>query len=164
MTGEYINEHIKSFALEEGFAAYRRLKELDTAINDLLLNNYFSIVESPCGPYETIIEAGENRLILNIKSLAAKSKSKLHNAKISIPLRSFRSIIRDYFLICESYQEMLGRGNVDKVEAVDAGRRAMHNEGAEMLLKLLENRINMDFETARRLFTIIATLHMRQGI
>lgn len=159
---EYSNEHIKSFSLEESFAAYRSLKEVDSAINDLLQHNYFSIVESPSGPYETVIEAGESRLILNIKSLAPKTK--LHHAKISIPLRSFRSIIRDYFLICESYQEMLNKGNVDKVEAVDAGRRSVHNEGAEILLKLLEERINMDFETARRLFTIIAALHMREGI
>jgi len=161
MSSEYINEYIKSFSLEEGFAAYQSVKELDTAIHDLLSQNYFSIVESPGGPYDAVIEAGENRLVLNVKSLS--DKSKLHNAKIAIPLRSFRSIIKDYFLIVESYQEMLQQGHVDKVEAVDMGRRGVHNEGAEMLLKLLENRINMDFETARRIFTIITILHMREG-
>ena len=154
---EYNSEYIKSLSLEAGFAKYLSVKELDTAINDLLAQNYFSLVENPAGPYELEVGLAENRLVFNIKP---NEKSKIKTAKINIPLRAFRSIIKDYFLVCESYQDMLKTGHSEKVEAIDAGRRALHNEGAEILLKLLEERINLDFETARRLFTIITVLHM----
>ncbi len=145
-------------SLEDSLAQYRSVKELDTAVNDLLSYNYFSLVTGPAGPYEVTIGLAENRMILNVRP---GLKDKIKQVKIGVPLRSFRSIIRDYFIVVESYQEMLKTGIINKVEAIDMGRRGVHNEGAEILLHLLENKINMDFETARRLFTIITILHAR---
>lgn len=154
------SEYIKSLLLDEGFAKYRSVKELDTAVNDLLSYNYFSVINEKGqdklgGPYDVVIDMAENRLILNIKL-----KGKAKPVRVLVPMRSFRSIIKDYFIVCESYQEMLKKGMLEKVEAIDMGRRSVHNEGAEIFLHLLENKINMDFETARRLFTIITVLHM----
>ena len=152
------SEHITSLSLEDSLAQYRSVKEVDAAVNDLLLHNYFSLVTGAAGPYEVTIGLAENRMILNVRP---GMKDKIKQLKIGVPLRSFRSIIRDYFIVCESYQEMLKTGILNKVEAIDMGRRGVHNEGAEILLHLLENKINMDFETARRLFTIITVLHAR---
>ena len=155
------SEFIKSLSLDDEFSRHPSVNDIDTAVHDLLSNNYFSVVENASGPYEVLLSLADKRLILNIKSsMKSNAKVNLKDAKIMIPLSSFRSIIKDYFIICESYHEMLKTGHNEKVEAVDAGRRSMHNEGAEIMLKLLENRINMDFETARRLFTIITILHM----
>ncbi len=153
------SERIKSLSLDSEFAKYRSVKEIDTAINDLLLYNYFSVISSPDGPYDVILGVAEKRIIFDIKPTGTL-KSKVKTIKISVPLSSFRSIIKDYFIVCESYQEALKNGVIEKVEAIDMGRRGVHNEGAEVLLHLLENKINLDFETARRIFTIITVLHI----
>jgi uncharacterized protein (UPF0262 family) len=149
------NEYISSLNLDGELLKYRANREIDTAIKDLLSYNYFSALCINAGPYDITLSISENKLIFNIK--APKKKS----AKFVISLRSFRSIIKDYFLVCESYQEALSSGRADRVEAIDMGRRGLHNEGAELILDLCENSINTDFDTARRLFTIIATLHMK---
>jgi uncharacterized protein (UPF0262 family) len=76
-------------------------------------------------------------------------------------MRPFRKLIKDYFLICESYFEAIRMATPSRIEAIDMGRRGLHNEGATLLVDALKGRINVDAETARRLFTLICVLHIR---
>ena len=80
---------------------------------------------------------------------------------IVLPLAPFRRIVKDYFLVCESYYKAIRDRGVAQVEAIDAGRRALHDEGAELLIERLAGKVAIDHETARRLFTLICVLHLR---
>jgi uncharacterized protein (UPF0262 family) len=82
-------------------------------------------------------------------------------APVKLAVTPFRGLIRDYFMICEQYFEALGTADPYKVEAIDMGRRAIHNEGAELLHTMLAERVEVDFPTARRLFTLMCVLHIR---
>jgi uncharacterized protein (UPF0262 family) len=144
-------ESIKALNLDDSIAHFRSNLDLNTSIKDLLSFNYFSVVEKPKGPYTVVLSLEDNRLNFQI--------NKKH--KVQLPLRSFRSLIKDYFLILDSHQDALKHGMLEKIEAIDMGRRSLHNEGAELIIELLENKINTDFETARRLFTIITILHIK---
>ena len=79
----------------------------------------------------------------------------------NIPLSNFRSVIKDYFFICESYYEAIKAASPSKIEAIDMGRRSVHNEGSEILSERLKQYVEVDFDTARRLFTLICVLHIR---
>lgn len=135
--------------------------ECRTAIADLLDDNRFY----PCngdgqaqfdGPYGLHLSIQDNRLMLHIVDAA-----KTAEAELAIPVSPFRSLIKDYFLICESYYKALQAGNNRKVEAIDMGRRGIHNEGSELLADMLSDKAFVDFETARRLFTLVCVLHLR---
>lgn len=135
--------------------------ECRTAIADLLDENRFF----PCndkgdvqfdGPYQLHLSIQDNRLVLHVEDVNHKSK-----ADMLLPVAPFRSIIKDYFLICESYYNALQAGNNRKVEAIDMGRRGIHNEGSELLADMLSDKAFVDFETARRLFTLVCVLHLR---
>ena len=81
---------------------------------------------------------------------------------MSLPISPMRGTIRDYFLICESYYDALKAGTATgKIEAIDMGRRGIHNEGADMLLEMLEGKITINHATARRLFTLVCVLHLK---
>jgi uncharacterized protein (UPF0262 family) len=110
-----------------------------------------------CGPYNVHLSIEEGRLVFDIRSSTSDKKS-----KVVLSVAPLRGVIRDYFLICESYYEALKANNTPhKLEAIDMGRRGMHNEGAEKLVELLEGKITVDFPTARRLFTLICVLHIK---
>jgi len=134
----------------------RWLTELDIAIRDLLANNYFSVIgqKKTIGPYKQDMKVVDNRL--NIAATATKL-----NEKFVIPVSSFKSLVKDYFILFDSYQDALNLGHHAKLEAIDMGRRGLHNEAAETLIELLEGKVNMDFDTARRLFTVIMVLHLK---
>lgn len=129
--------------------------ERTVAINDLLANNSFTLVGFD-GPYHLNLSVKENRLII-----AASNEESKENKKITVSLKPFRQLIKDYFLICESYFEAVKAANSQSVEAIDMGRRGMHDEGAKLLSEILEENIELDFNTARRLFTLICVLHFR---
>jgi uncharacterized protein (UPF0262 family) len=74
-------------------------------------------------------------------------------------LKPYRRLIKDYFLIVRSYDEAMREGKPSRIEAIDMGRRGLHNEGAGLLIERLEDKITMDLDTARRLFTLICVLH-----
>jgi uncharacterized protein (UPF0262 family) len=78
-----------------------------------------------------------------------------------LSLTPFRGLVRDYFLICDSYYKAIRTAPPSQIEALDMGRRALHNEGTELLRKRLEGKIETDFDTARRLFTLICVLHLK---
>ena len=130
--------------------------ERAVAIFDLLEGNVFSPVGHAGGPYHLHLGIEENRLIFDIR---AENGDAL--GKITLPLTPFRTVVKDYFTVCESYYTAIKRASLTQIEALDMGRRALHNEGSELLRERLEGKIVLDQNTARRLFTLICVLHIR---
>ncbi len=136
-------------------------QELDVAIYDLTEQNRFCPIARdgetvPPGPYHLGIGMAERMLVMDITTEAGEAAAKLH-----LSLSPLRGIIKDYFAICESYFDAVKRLPPSKIEAIDMGRRGIHNEGAEILLDRLDGKIATDSETARRLFTVICALQFR---
>ena len=153
------SERIGAIRLEEG-AKKLRSKEAEhertVAIADLLDENVFDPLELECGPYDVVLKAEDNRLVFDITSIHEDK-----HVRVALPVTPLKRTIRDYFLICESYYDALKSHSCGKVEAIDMGRRGMHNEGAETLKSMLEAKITIDHATARRLFTLVCVLHMK---
>ncbi len=130
--------------------------ERRVAVFDLLEENYFRPCNAPEGPYTLDLSIRERKLIFDIR---------LENGEgvrqFILSLTPFRRIVRDYFLICESYYEAIRSAAPAQIEAIDMGRRGIHNEGSELLESRLKDKIDIDFDTARRLFTLICALHVR---
>ena len=80
---------------------------------------------------------------------------------VGLPLVPFRRIVKDYFIVCESYYEAVKGGRLAQVEAIDMARRGLHNEGSSLLMERLADKVAIDLATARRLFTLICVLHLR---
>lgn len=131
--------------------------ERATAIYDLLEDNSFAPSNDPgAGPYTLHIALVENRLVLDIKREAGEPVVQHH-----LSLTPFRKVVKDYFLICESYYEAIRTASPTQIEAIDMGRRGLHNEGSDLLRERLKDKIEVDFDTARRLFTLICALHWK---
>ena len=128
--------------------------ERQVAIFDLLEDNSFTPEGAAGGPYALKISLIEGRLALDI---AGPQFEKRH----LLSLTPLRATIRDYFLICESYYDAIRHAAPTQIEAVDMGRRALHNEGSETLRERLTGKIALDLDTARRLFTLICALYRR---
>lgn len=128
------------------------------AIYDLLEQNHFAPRGAGAsGPYTLRLRIVENRLVFDID---ANGGTRV--ATVALPMNSFRSIMRDYSVVCESYLDAIRTAPRSRIEAIDMGRRGLHNEGSEMLRDQLSSSIDVDFDTARRLFTLIYVLHMRR--
>ena len=123
---------------------------------DLLERNHFA-VDSISGPYRLRLLIQEQRLGFNVTSMTDGAE-RSHQ----ISLTSFRRLIKDYFMICESYANAIRHATPTQIEAIDMGRRGLHNEGADLLIERLQGKIEIDHDTARRLFTLICALHQRQ--
>ncbi|MGI9418987.1 MAG: UPF0262 family protein [Geminicoccaceae bacterium] len=130
--------------------------ERQVAIFDLLENNSFALVDGFFGPYRIELSLRDANLII-----AVTSDEGSENAEINLSMRPFRKLIKDYFLICESYFDAIRTASPSKIEAIDMGRRGLHNDGAAMLMDALNEKITIDEETARRLYTLICVLHIR---
>ncbi|MEK9647142.1 MAG: UPF0262 family protein [Alphaproteobacteria bacterium] len=130
--------------------------ERRVAIFDLLEDNSFSVVGYDEGPYALRLMLQESRLIFEVTG-----DDGMHLIDIPLPLSAFRKIIRDYFTVCESYYDAIRTASPSKIEAIDMGRRGLHDEGAELLRARLEDSVVVDESTARRLFTLICVLHVR---
>ena len=128
--------------------------ERQVAIFDLLEDNRFRPEGATTGPYALRISLIEGRLCLDV---AGPDYQKRHMLSLS----PFRTIIRDYFLICESYYAAIRQSSPAQIEAVDMGRRGLHNEGSSLLQERLAGKIETDHDTARRLFTLICALYRR---
>src|ERR1700736_4385558 len=129
-------------------------QERQIAIFDLLEENRFVPEGADGGPYHLKISLIENRLALDI---AGPSYQRRHILSLS----PFRSVVRDYAMICESYYQAIRNATTQKIEALAMGRRALHNEGSELLKTRLAGKGETDLATARRLFTLICALHWR---
>ena len=130
--------------------------ERRVAIYDLLEDNAFRPLGDYSGPYHLHLSIAENRLQLDILDEAQRSLD-----TVALPLLPFRRVIRDYFAVCETYYEAIKTASPARIEAIDMGRRGLHNEGSELLRERLDGKIEIDFQTARRLFTLICVLHIR---
>ena len=126
------------------------------AIYDLIEENLFEPSGDDGGPYKLRIALAENRLVLDV---AREDGSPVIVHMLS--LTPFRRVVKDYFLICESYYSAIKTESPSRIEAIDMGRRGLHNEGSELLVERLKDKINIDFDTARRLFTLICALHWK---
>lgn len=132
--------------------------ERKVAIADLLHFNHFEMVKPQVdGPFHLLLSVRENRLRLQVTPEGQVDKE----FNIVVQIQPFRSIIRDYFIMCESYFEAIKTASMTKIEAVDMGRRGLHNEGGSLLQTLLHDEVRIDSNTARRLFTLICVLHIR---
>jgi uncharacterized protein (UPF0262 family) len=136
-------------------------RERQIAIHDLLASNHFAprrpIEKGYTGPYRVKFGVEEDRLAIEIGD-----RDGLLLETIKLGLTRFRRPIKDYFAICESYFRALSdQQQPAQIETIDMARRGIHNAGAQLLIDCLENKVAIDFETARRLFTLIAALHVR---
>jgi uncharacterized protein (UPF0262 family) len=152
-------KRLVKIALEED-KAIRRSPEVEheraVAVFDLLDDNVFGLVDGDDGPFCLMIGIRENRLVLDVRD---EDESPLK--EIVLPVSPLRSLIRDYFRVCEAYYEAIKTATPSRIEAIDMGRRGIHNEGAEILQRRLAPQIEMDDQTSRRLFTLICVLHVR---
>lgn len=130
--------------------------ERKVAIFDLLEENSFTPNGSEGGPYHLHLAIEENRLVFDIRL-----EDDSPHGKVMLSLTPFRRIIKDYFLICESYYDAIKTAAPAQIEAIDMGRRGLHNEGSQLLKERLAGKIELDFDTSRRLFTLICVLHIK---
>jgi uncharacterized protein (UPF0262 family) len=130
--------------------------ERAVAIYDLTEENYFFPADHDCGPYHLHLAIAENRLLFDIRTDADNPVT-----TVTLALLPFRRIVKDYFAVCESYYEAIRSASPSKIEAIDMGRRGLHDEGSELLRDRLDGKIELDYDTARRLFTLICVLHIR---
>jgi uncharacterized protein (UPF0262 family) len=151
-------QRIVAITLDER-SVLRRSPEIEheraAAIADLLHGNSFAPASGQTGPFTLHLSVEENRLAIDISAADGTSET------IQLPLTPFRRIVKDYFVICESYYDAVRRQNLSQVEAIDAGRRALHNEGSALLIERLTGKATVDHDTGRRLFTLICVLHLR---
>lgn len=152
-------QHLIRVVLDE-HSVLRRKPEVEQeraiAIQDLLDENYFLPLCGAQEPFGLILSLDGDRLLFDIRD---EGDGPLLVAPL--PLLSFRRLIKDYFMICESYFSAIKTATPTKIEAIDMGRRGLHNEGANLLRDLLAEFVEVDFSTARRLFTLVCVLHLR---
>jgi len=130
--------------------------ERAVAIYDLIEENHFAPVGHDGGPYRLALAIVENRLVF-----AVTQEDGTDVMTHVLSLTPFRKIVKDYFLMCSSYFDAIKTASPSQIEAVDMGRRGVHNEGSQILVDRLEGKIDIDFDTARRLFTLLCALHWR---
>lgn len=130
--------------------------ERAVAIFDLIEENSFEPIGHAGGPYKLNISLVEAKLVL---AITTEDDQPVTTHILS--LTPFRRIIKDYFLICESYYEAIRSSTPSQIEAIDMGRRGIHNDGSQTLMDRLSGKINLDFDTARRLFTLVCVLYWR---
>jgi uncharacterized protein (UPF0262 family) len=131
--------------------------ERAVAIFDLIEENSFTPVnDDGTGPYKLRLSLADSRLVF---AIARENGEEVVTHILS--LTPFRRIVRDYYMICESYYAAIRTSTPSQIEAIDMGRRGLHNEGSQTLKDRLDGKIDIDFDTARRLFTLVCVLHWR---
>jgi uncharacterized protein (UPF0262 family) len=127
------------------------------AIYDLLEDNYFCPIGGDFhGPYNLHLRLEDNRLVFDVRNTDGHGLT-----EVPLPLPPFKSIVKDYFLICESYFAAIRSASPTQIEAIDMGRRGVHDDGARILSERLAGKVEIDDDTARRLFTLICALHWK---
>jgi uncharacterized protein (UPF0262 family) len=131
--------------------------EMGVAMYDLLEQNRFAPVGDMSGPYHVELSIRDARsLVFDIMTERDEPLG-----EVMMALTPFRRIVKDYFTVCESYFDAIKNAPASRIEALDMGRRGLHNEGADLLRDNLKGKIDIDEETARRLFTLVCVLHIR---
>ena len=152
-------ERIVDFKLDEA-TVVRRSPEVEherkIAIFDLLEDNSFRPVGEFTGPYHLRLAIVEGRLAFDIRNTTDEPLK-----SVILALSPFRRIVNEYFEVCDSYYSAIKASTPSKIEAIDMGRRGLHNDGSDLLRERLAEKIELDQATARRLFTLICVLHVR---
>ena len=130
--------------------------ERRVAIYDLVEDNSFTLIAHPSGPYRLRLSTADGRLIFDVMD-GAEDRLSL----IGLSMSPFRRIVKDYFMICESYYKAIRTATPSQIETIDMARRGLHNEGSTLLQERLIGKVEIDFDTARRLFTLVCVLHWR---
>jgi uncharacterized protein (UPF0262 family) len=130
--------------------------ERQIAIYDLIDENSFALPGRDAGPYGLKIALQDAKLVLEITE-----ESGAPVVAHILSLTPFRGLLKDYFMICESYYAAIRTAMPSQIEAIDMGRRAIHNEAAELLLERLKGKVECDHDTARRIFTLVVALHWK---
>ncbi|WEX91593.1 UPF0262 family protein (plasmid) [Sinorhizobium garamanticum] len=133
-------------------------REQALAIIDLLESNTFTPIGHDGGPYRLKIETVDGRLALHVNDVNGT-----HVVSHYLSLAPFRRLLKDYTRVCESYYDAMGRPGPERLEAIDMGRRGIHNEAADLLRERLSTKVEIDKDTARRLFTLIYALLARNA-
>ena len=161
MTEPSFNENSRLVDLELDDTIGRSTPDVEheraVAIFDLIEENRFQPVgDEKGGPYRLRLSLADSRLVFTI---TREDGSDVVTHILS--LTPFRRIVKDYFMICESYYEAIRTSTPSQIEAIDMGRRGLHNEGSQTLKDRLAGKVDVDFDTARRLFTLVCVLHWR---
>jgi uncharacterized protein (UPF0262 family) len=130
--------------------------ERKIAIFDILEQNRFHLSGHDGGPYGLRLSLADNKLVFDVSGLDGAPLR-----RIMLSLTPLRRVIKDYFLICDSYYDAIRGASPAQIEAIDMGRRGLHNEGSELLAERLKDKAEVDHDTARRLFTLVCALHSR---
>ncbi|MEI7933334.1 MAG: UPF0262 family protein [Alphaproteobacteria bacterium] len=153
-----MTEHrLQSVVIDPGMLASAtrdQEQEREIAIYDLLEKNHFQPDGAECGPYDLNLSLIENRLAFDITGPGYARRHLLS-------LTPFRGLLKDYFMVCDSYFEAIRHSTPSQIEALDMGRRSLHDEGSKLLQERLAGKVDTDHDTARRLFTLICALHWR---
>ena len=150
---------LASITLDEQSVVHRSRaneQEREVAIYDLIEKNSFRLEGSEGGPYHLVLGLEENRLVWDVSLDDGTPHGKVH-----LSLTPLRKVVKDYFLICENYYKAIRTAPPHQIEALDMARRTLHDEGARELQHRLEGKVETDFDTARRLFTLVCVLQMR---
>jgi uncharacterized protein (UPF0262 family) len=130
--------------------------ERRVAIYDLVEENSFALTGGAPGPYRLQLSTADGRLILDILD---EREQRL--TLIGLSMSPFRRLVKDYYMVCESYYAAIKTATPSQIETIDMARRGLHNEGSELLRERLNGKVEIDFDTARRLFTLLCVLHWR---
>ncbi|HKX63972.1 MAG TPA: UPF0262 family protein [Rhizomicrobium sp.] len=150
---------LSAITLDEASVVHRSRaieQEREVAIYDLLEANVFKPEGSPGGPYHLHLGMEDNRLVLDISREDGSEQG-----RVFLSLAPLRKTVKDYFLVCDSYYKAIRTAPPHQIESLDMARRTLHDEGARELQARLADKVQSDFDTARRLFTLICVLQMR---
>ena len=131
--------------------------ERNVAIFDLLEDNSFRLKDGFPGPYEVALSLRDNNLVMDVVQRDSRAEREL-----ILAVRPLRRVIKDYFIICDSYFQAIRGAPPSRIESIDMARRGLHNEGAELLREALVEKVDVDAQTARRLFTLVCVLSLRR--
>ncbi|MEQ1647180.1 MAG: UPF0262 family protein [Hyphomicrobiaceae bacterium] len=131
--------------------------EREVAIFDILDANTFIVDGRNDGPYRLELAVADDRLLFNITPDAGTTTP----VSIPVALLPLKRVMKDYFLVCETYYQAIRTSPPSKIQQIDQGRRALHDEGAKSLVDRLAGKLTMDTDTSRRLFTLICALHWK---
>jgi uncharacterized protein (UPF0262 family) len=154
-----VDYRLSAITLDEASVVYRSRaieQEREVAIYDLLEANLFRLEGSSGGPYHLNLGMEENRLVLDIRLEDGRE-----HGRVLLSLTPLRKTVKDYFLVCENYYKAIRTAPPHQIESLDMARRTLHDEGARELQARLAGKVEADFDTARRLFTLICVLQMR---
>lgn len=130
--------------------------EREVAIYDILDANSFALEGRDEGPYKLILGIVEDRLVFNVGNEEVETI-----VTHVLSLTPLRRLIKDYFIVCDSYYDAIRSAPPSRIQSIDMGRRALHDEGSRILIERLKGKIAVDKDTARRLFTLVCTLHWK---